>query len=1243
MKNKSVGGVVRIWAGGLMFALVLGLMAIPASAQQAGQILGVVKDTSGGTVPGAKVTVTNADTTDSRTLSTGDDGAYNAPGLNPGHYSLKIEKDGFKTVIQAGITLDVAGQVVVNPTMEVGSAAQEVTVTEEAPVVNTTTSQLGGLVNDQQMAELPLNGRNYTDLTLLQPGIAQTTHSGLGDAGLWYSSNGMSPRSNFYTLDGANTVTANNTGPASMNGSALGVDGIKEYKIVTSMFGAEYGLALGSQMVIVSKSGTNQLHGDAFEYLRNNHLDARNFFEAPPSVVGGAYNRLPQLQRNNFGAAIGGPIQKDKTFFFLVYEGLRLAQGDTIQDTTMPAACHFVNNSVLGPVTIGGGPIPSNITPPTGSTQKILQAPLPGVTTLASACVAGSTTVPAGTVISPVVQPWIGQFPFPDEVGFPTFNYSFPAKSRSRDDYSQLRVDHTFSSNDNMFGRYTVEDAYITTPYLGGNLTSTDTGTGYPQVPAEGTSRNQYVTLGENHVFSPTLLDSFRLSFSRTVYHNIYLTPNTPLNPNFILQDAGTGCATSSTGCVWSFVPGLPTGGFSPGSGITGLAYPGTFPNYHDQNVWTFDDDIFWTKGKHSFKIGTMINLYQEPQLQSKSIFGTFTFANLYTAPVGSTPALGFIAGVPSSLNLVSPGQSVALNPGVPGATLLAPPYQGNYLDKNVLFKTYGFYIQDDWRATSRLTLNLGVRYEFRSDFSEEYGRESCIPNLESSDSASTNCGVMTNPSYKNWSPRLGFAWDVFGNGKTAVRSGVGLYYDLGNYAALLTQGPTGMPPFVANTTYTNTLNLPIMQSCTAATNQVSCLALPINTGTASAGKSLQGNDYNAKSVHAWEWNLTVSQQLPWAIGVDVSYVGARGLNLYDGEEGNPVIPQSIVNGIPFYNVANGQAGCQNNALTLGQPLVVAGVTVTPGMANYPCRVNPYFASALWFTNASQSWYNGLQLSVTKHVTHGLSLQFAYTYSKAEDDTQGMRYNDDCGGNAASPFSVFPFNTKEDWSPSCYNVTHVAHINLLYHLPGIKSNAIVSKITNGWWISSVVALQGGPPFTPYIATDRTFDGVISQSNIMRASLNTSTITTANGTFIPYNAATAVTGNPNQWFNPLMFGESPLGTIGNAPRDILEEPGLHNWDFSIVKDTKLGFLGEGGSLQFRAEFFNILNHANFGLPNAEVFTGSTSLNAYTPTGGASTPCSGTASCPIQAPFASAGQITATSTTSRQVQLALKVVF
>ncbi len=262
-------------------------------------------------------------------------------------------------------------------------------------------------------------------------------------------------------------------------------------------------------------------------------------------------------------------------------------------------------------------------------------------------------------------------------------------------------------------------------------------------------------------------------------------------------------------------------------------------------------------------------------------------------------------------------------------------------------------------------------------------------------------------------------------------------------------------------------------------------------------------------------------------------------------------MPQTITNGIPFYNINNGIAGCQNNALTPNQSLVVGGVTVVPGTtvpinvngtglpagsvgSPYPCRVNPYFTSALWFTNAGQSWYNGLQVSVTKRLGHGLSIQGAYTYSKSEDDTQGMRFNDDCGGNAAAPFSDYPFNPKEDWSDSCYDITHVMHFNLLYHLPGIKSNGFVSKLTNGWWMSSVVAVQGGPPFSPIVNTDRAFDGLISQSNIMRASLNTTTITTANGTFIPYDPKTVITGNPNQWFNPLMFGGISVGNGWKCP-------------------------------------------------------------------------------------------------------------
>ncbi len=1239
----------RVWAGALVFVLFLGWMAVPVSAQTSGVILGTVKDASGATVPAANITITNTDTTEARTVTTGEDGAFRAPGLPPGHYSVKVEKGGFKTVTETGLSLDVAGQLVVNPTLEVGSASQEVTVTGEAPVVNTTSSSLGGLVNDQQIAELPLNGRNYSDLTLLQPGVTQTTHSGLGDAGIWYSSNGASPRSNNYMIDGALMVTQNGTGPAGMTGNTLGVDGIKEYKVVTSMFGAEYGLMMGSQMVIVSKGGTNDWHGSVFEYLRNNHLDARNFFDPQPSLANhilvdasGNLERLPQFKRNNFGGSFGGPIQKNKTFFWLVYEGLRLSQGDTIQDTTMAAACHYLTNGSSN-VIVGGGPVPTNVTPPSGFTQQILKTPLTGY----SLATPGCGSAPAGTPVAPIVTPWIGQFPFPNEANGAS-NYTLPGFTHARDDYAQLRIDHTFSTSDTFFTRYTFDDAVITTPYLGGNLSTADTGNGYPQFSNIGTSRNQYITLGENHIFSTNVLNSLRLSWSRTNYVNLFNNNNTPMNPDFLLQDP-TNCATSAAGCIFSAVPGLTTAGFSPGSGITAMVPPGTFPNYHIQNVWTIMDDVYYTKGKHAFSFGTMINRFNDPNLQSKSIYGVINFSNLFNPASGSNPATGFITGIPTNASVVLPGQSVALNPGVPGATLLAPPFQGNFLDRNVWYNTYGFYVQDDYRTTDRLTLNLGLRYEFRSNFSEEYGRFANVQSIETSTN-STLGQLMTNPSYKNFSPRLGFAWDTFGTGKTAVRGGFGIYYDIGNYGALLTQNPTGMVPFVANTTVQNTTN--------------SVLSLPLVFSGSGAGRSLQTNDYNAKSPYSLMFNFTVSQQLPKGIGLDISYVGRRGINLYTGMEGNPVrsLPGTGFNGVPAqYNVTDGKAGCQNNTIPVDangvpQPFTIGGVPIPSSDPRYPCRINPFFSSAQLFTNAASSWYNALQVNVTKRLSRGLMFQAAYTYSRATDDTQGVRFNDDCGGNPGSAFGQDPTQIQMDWGLSCYDVPQAVHFNLLYHLPTFTSRAVESKLINGWWLSSIVSVQSGSPFRAIINTDRSFSGIIAQANIMSANLNTVANPvavscsgsgpifykgpvcsggTATINYIPFDASKVITGDPNQWLNPLMFGEPQLGSLSNQPRNILRNPGLGDLDMSIVKDTKLGILGEGGNLQFRAEFFNLLNRANFGFLNAgaAVFAGSTALNT----------CVNAVQCNIQNPLGSAGQITTTNTSARQIQLALRVSF
>ncbi len=548
-RMKWVSGLGCVFAAMTILALVLS--ATPAFAQTSGNILGVVKDASGGAVPDAKVTVTNTGTNESRTTTTGDDGAWRVPGLNPGQYVVKVEKEGFKTSTQTGLTLDVAQQLVVNPTLEVGAATQEVTVTGEAPLVNTTTSSLGGLVNDQQIADLPLNGRNYIDLTMLQPGVQENTHpagGGAGASGTWYSSNGATPRSNNFTIDGAIMQNQYGAGPNSIGATTLGVDGIKEYKVVTNLFSADYGMSMGSQMIIVSKSGTNQWHGDAFEYLRNSAMDAANFFDTPGGSGG---KRLPEFQRNNFGGSGGGPIIKDKTFFYLVYEGVRSRDGATITDTVMPAACHN-----LVPAGQGG----------TGATPTVDVAKADPIfagganidtAADATACFAGLTT---STVIPAVIQPWLGQFPLPTLPGS-SKNYTFADKTRTREDYTQLRVDQNISASDTFFGRYTFDDDYVHSPF--GNINVLTTGAAMPQYNTVGRSRNQWTTLGENHIFSPVMLNSLRLSYSRTNFFVYPESETTALNPfgplvgpNWSLIDWRLGLDQSRQQCYGHQFPG---------------------------------------------------------------------------------------------------------------------------------------------------------------------------------------------------------------------------------------------------------------------------------------------------------------------------------------------------------------------------------------------------------------------------------------------------------------------------------------------------------------------------------------------------------------------------------------------------------------------------------------------------------------------------------------------------------------
>ena len=1139
-------------------ALILLLAAIPVLAQiPTATVLGTVKDSSGAVVPGATVTIQNVDTNATRTATTADDGSYRVSALSVGNYTVRVEKTGFSTQTQQGITLNVDQNAVINFSMTVGTSAQTVTVTAEAPQVNTTNGELGGLVNEQQMAELPLNGRNYIDLSLMQAGVTEDKNfsGGGGQVGTSYSANGATVRSNNFTLDGAPTATIYGRNPATQSGDTMGVDGIKEYKVITNNFAAEYGMTMGSQLVMVSKNGTNRMHGDAFEYARNSIFDARNFFDKSAVI----HRRLPGFERNNFGGSFGGPIRKDKTFFYAVYEGLRQIQGQSNTVTVVPRSCIGAAGATISSTTCSALSLPA--TPPAGCT-----ATTSGSST--GSCVVYGPT--AALMANPILFPQANFQNATDVANGATCplsctGFTYPGANRDSEDYGQIRVDQNFSDKDTGFVRYTIANGFVN------NQLST-----YFCCQLTEPTRNQFLSLVENHIISTSLLNTARASFSRTAFAQIDQVPSSLLSPQL------------------SMVPGLSAGILAiPGFlGITGSAP--SVPAFGRQDVYTVSDDVAYTRGKHAYKFGTLMNRYEVGLQQNMAFNGRLNFSNL----------TNFIVGIPS---------------------LFEYQAAGGDQNRDFVYDTFGFYAQDDYRATSRLTFNMGLRYEFMTQPIEKYGKQSAFRDW-ATDQNVTLGPVMRNRTKLNFSPRVGFAWDVTGKGTTSVRGGAGIYYDIGNIGMNLEQSALSMPPFSAQVDIPNRT-----QKFTLPLSNL----LNVSQAFATGGVAAEGVDYNSYRPQLWVYNLTIEHQLPGATSLSVAYAGSRGAHLWGIMDAQPATP-TVVGGVRYWNVFS------------PVPNPAIGSTTTTA------------------TNAA-SWYNSLQVVVNKRLGHGLQFQAAYTYALLLDEPSGQEDVADCSGAMPPPGleGVDPFHPLTDRGPACFDVKHNLRFNLIYHFPNMKSNGFLSKFTNGWWMGNIVSVQSGYAFTPVESANR------SNSNVLQGQFEwldynkysvpaggTDPLGNVNNTpynFVPFNKKTVITGNPNQWFNPLMLNLQPTyyqgttvpgvgtfpalsgcstgnggcyyGQLGNTGRNTLRGPGFGEWNFSIVKDTAIHALGEQGNLEFRVETFNLLNRANFAMPDPRAFTGNPVDT---------TPYS-------ESPLANVGQITATSGKSRQIQFALKVIF
>ena len=1036
------GRVAQV-AGILLMAGFVMSGRLNAQGNTSASVLGTVRDPAGAVVPNASVQVKNVDTGKVQQAPTDAQGRFTIADLPVGNYEAQASAQGFQTVVRRGITLTVGAQAVVDFSLSVGQAQQTVTVEAQVSQVDTVSSSVAAYVEQKQINDLPLNGRNFTDLVALVPGVASGSQIGNGGANLLYgvennfSVSGARSEGQAYLLDSTDIQGFWNHGSGSgVMGTTLGIEAIAEFSVLTNTYSAQFG-GNGAVVNAVSRSGTNALHGSAYEFLRNSDLDARNFFDG---------SSVPPFRENQFGGALGGPIKKDKLFFFVNDEELRKAQGQTVVALVPDANAH---QGIVNGVNVG---------------------------------------------VSPLTAPILALYPLP------TTNLSGGVGSISEVDntvgnenYLLARVDYTISAKDSVFVRYIRDHGDITYPFLGSPLP--------PRWPEVGQTRNQFATIEERRVISPTMVNLLRFSFTRTRETDVEAHPDQTSALDFFPERHQNG-----------------------GVNITGLSSIGASifaPLLEAQNKFPLSDDMFWTKGAHSLRFGASLSRIQS-NFQQQGWWGGF-----YTFPGLSA----FLQGSASLFQGPEPG------------------FTDSYRDFREI--ELDGYIQDEWKALPRLTVNVGLRYEFVTDPTTNVHPLNTLINPPFGTFQRVSNVFASNPSVRNFDPRIGLAWDPFGDHKTAIRTGFGIFFDpihARSYASGYYFNPPYALAFVPLPAFPNPF-----------------------PGALPPPAQLVGVDYNTTHTpHMYQWNFNIQRQLFESTTLTVGYVGSRGLHLYAARDINPVLP-SVVNGVTVFGVPRG---------------------ATPGIVSNP-RLNPAGAALSSEAPVGDSSYNSLQVGLNRRFSHGVQSQLSYTWSKCMDDASGTY-----GLEGGIPWS-YPLNGSFDRGRCLFDRPQVFNLSGLYALP-FQQNIL----TKGWQMSGGLLVQSGSPWNVTVGFDQAGDVVAGSE---RPNL-----------VMP--ADQIMTGNITQWANPAGFSLPAAGTFGNLQRDFLASPGTVNTNFAVLKDTQIK---EQFRLQFRAEFFNLFNHANFGLPNASAFV-------QTANGGG-------------APNPTFGKITTTTTSSRQIQFALKLLF
>ena len=1151
-------GQVATAASRMFLILMICAFSLPGLAQStAGRILGSISDQSGAAVTGATVVVTDVDRGTSRTLTTDQAGAYVAADLTPGTYKIHVEAKGFKSLERPNVVIEVATDVRADFALQPGQVTETVVVEEEVPLVNTTSATLGGTLSNKEINDLPLNGRNYENLLQLRPGVVRYPGGGFSTT----SANGLRAEDNAYFVEGlfnsepySGQAIINGAGIAGDSATILPIDSIQEFNLQQNP-PAEYGWKPGAVVNVGLKSGTNRVHGTAFGFGRDGVMDARNYFNTDPN---------PKLTRTleQFVGSLGGAIIQDKAFFFGAYEGQRYNVGNSYGGVTSPSMVHMAANGTCsfgfaGDCADSIPDVVADITEPAAVSAGVIVSP-------ASLLIAGCSAS-GGSVTC-------------NGTGFPTNNAQSIAITNGFNNVVHVdnivgKVDYKLNDRNSISGMY----------FFGNNSGTVED---FPELQQKWLSdiHTRAQVVGGNWVWTPSarLVNEARVGYNRLYQPTLPGDLNTPASA----YGLDTGVSGPETG-------GLPRIGFG------GYFFPGLggfkWPKFQGpDSITQFVDHVSYTAGKHALKFGGELHYNKVTNAAYGNARGSITFLGGVAspgpppanAPPASTPLEDFFAGAPFKSSVEIGNPTLQLH---------------NW--------AYAGFFQDDWRATKNLTINFGVRYEFSSVPQEAHDLLGNFDPNVGMVQVGHHISSLYNPDPKNFGPRVGFAWDIGGNGRTVLRGGGGLIYETVNWQSFIAFNnafgpgsvPTGAPIDSAGDTSGGTIttgNVTVKNFLSYPTTWDAANGPLYGSSTVNCFKSpcpIMTVDQNLTTPYVWNWTLNLQHAFNSNLSLEAAYVGNHGSNLTGIRDINqPPVGSGWGTGptgeltlclasAPLYNNCVDDA---NNGEQTNQPFY---------------SKFPYLANIFQMGNVYRSNYNGLQVTLNARNYHGLSMVAGYTYSHALDDVGA---NWDFGYGSGLPQNAH--NPAAEYANSDFDIRHRLTVSLTYAIPGRKG---FGQLREGWEINSIITLESPQYWGPMDeGTDAAGVGPLPVSPPANSPIRwsfygkASDFKSQKGVGIPYfpgatnpacatqalavdgGAAGASTASLNL-FGCYQNGSSvmippPLGQFGNMSRNTFEDTGFRNLDFSLAKNFHFG---ETMRLQARAEFFNIFNHPNFANP------------------------------------------------------------